>query len=237
MEVTRREIIVSISIIAFMTIIGLCIYNKMFNNHLDEVEKYNKAVKIENTDLFQYAMETNLGNGLVYGKLVSIDPVSFDNVKGKYMTAKRVKERYTKHIKTVRHRDSKGHTYTTEEVYYSWDTVSTEYKQVSEIMFCDIKFDFNKLNYSPTKKYIKTERVSPTIRYVYYGSDRKTKGTLFANLKDETIQNAEFYNQKTINQTLSYVRQNRLWVFWLFWIPITVGLVWLFYYAENEWLY
>ena len=87
------------------------------------------------------------------------------------------------------------------------------------------------------KKYIKPERVSPTIRYVYYGSDRKTKGTLFANLKDETIQNAEFYNQKTINQTLNYIRQNRLWVFWLFWIPITVGLVWLFYYAENEWLY
>ena len=61
-EITRREIIASISIIAIMLLIGTLISSKISDWQINQNDKYNKAVKIESTDLFQYGMETNIGN-------------------------------------------------------------------------------------------------------------------------------------------------------------------------------
>lgn len=53
-EITKREILASISIIAVMLLIGVLISSKISEHQLDANEVYNKAVKIDNTDLFQY---------------------------------------------------------------------------------------------------------------------------------------------------------------------------------------
>ena len=68
-EITKREIIASVSIIAVMLLIGVLISSKISDWQINRNDKYNKAVKIESTDLFQYGMETNIGNAFVYGKL------------------------------------------------------------------------------------------------------------------------------------------------------------------------
>ena len=46
-EITKREILASISIVAVMLLIGILIAGKISDYHLDKNEKYNKAIKIE----------------------------------------------------------------------------------------------------------------------------------------------------------------------------------------------
>lgn len=84
-EITKREILASISIIAAMLLIGFVISGKISNYILDRNEKYNKAVKIENSDLFEYGMRTNIGYAFVYGDLKAVDTVSYPEIDGEYM--------------------------------------------------------------------------------------------------------------------------------------------------------
>lgn len=46
-EITKREILASISIIAMMLLIGVLISAKISQHQMDKNEIYNKAVKIE----------------------------------------------------------------------------------------------------------------------------------------------------------------------------------------------
>lgn len=58
-EITKREILVSVSIVAIMLLIGVLIAGKISDYQLDKNEKYNKAIKIESQELFEYGMRTN----------------------------------------------------------------------------------------------------------------------------------------------------------------------------------
>ena len=93
-EITKREILASISIIAVMILIGVLISGKISEHQMDVNEVYNKAVKIESTDLFQYGMDTNIGNAFVYGDLEAVDTVTYPEIGGKYMYVEKVKERH-----------------------------------------------------------------------------------------------------------------------------------------------
>lgn len=80
-EITKREILASISIIAIMLLVGVLIAGKISDWELDQNEKYNKAIKIETQDLFEYGMRTNVGNAFVYGDLVAVDTVTYPELK------------------------------------------------------------------------------------------------------------------------------------------------------------
>ena len=68
MEITKREVIASVTILAIMSVLGILIGDRIWDYQTDKNEKYYKAVKIsENEELFKYGMETNVGNALVYG--------------------------------------------------------------------------------------------------------------------------------------------------------------------------
>lgn len=88
-EITKREILASISIIAMMLLIGFVISGRISNYILDRNEKYNKAIKIESSDLFEYGMRTNVGYAFVYGDLKAVDTVSYPEIDGEYMYIKK----------------------------------------------------------------------------------------------------------------------------------------------------
>ena len=148
-EITKREIIASISIIAVMILIGVLISGKISEHQMDKNEIYNKAVKIKNTDLFQYGMDTNVGNAFVYGDLEAVDTVTYSEIGGEYMYVEKVKERYTKHTRQVSHTktvNGKTQTYYTTETYWTWDMVGGEDIKCKEISFCGITFKSNKFD-------------------------------------------------------------------------------------------
>ena len=239
-EITKREIIASISIIAVMILIGVLISEKISEHQMDKNEVYNKAVKIESTDLFQYGMDTNVGNAFVYGDLKAVDTVTYPEIGGEYMYVEKVKEKYTIHTRQVAHTrtvNGKSQTYYTTETYWTWDRVSSEDKKCKEISFCGITFKSNKFDI-PGTDYIDTIKESSHIRYKYYGTRTKFTGTIFTELKDKTISdNTNFYNNMNIEETVERLESGSgEIVFWILWIILIIVCVFGFYYLDNKWL-
>lgn len=239
-EITKREIIASISIVAVMILIGVLISGKISEHQMDKNEIYNKAVKIENTDLFQYGMDTNVGNAFVYGDLEAVDTVTFSEIGGEYMYVEKVKERYTKHTRQVSHTktvNGKTQTYYTTETYWTWDRVGSEDIKCKEVSFCGITFKSNKFDI-PGTDYIDTIKESSHIRYKYYGTGTKFTGTIFTELKDKTISdNTNFYNNMNIEETVERLESGGgEIVFWILWIILIIICVFGFYYLNNNWL-
>lgn len=239
-EITKREIFASISIIALMLLIGVLISSKISEHQMDKNEIYNKAVKIESTDLFQYGMNTNVGNAFVYGDLEAVDTVTYPEIGGEYIYVEKVKEKHTEHTRQVAHTttvNGKTHTYYTTETYWTWDRVGSGDVKCNEIIFCEIKFGTNKIDL-PSAEYIETIKESSRIRYKYYGVETKFTGTIFTDLRDGTISdNSSFYNNMSIEETVEYLETGiGTIIFWIFWILLICGCVFGFYYLDNKWL-
>lgn len=238
-EITKREILASISIIAVLLLVGVLISSKISEHQMDRNEVYNKAIKITSKELFQYGMETNVGNAFVYGDLEAIDTVTYPEIDGEYMSVRKVKEKYTRHTRTVtrtRTVNGKTQTYTEEEVYYTWDEVDRWSEKCKKVSFLDVEFNYGDI-YIPREDHITTQKESHSIRYVYYGSSTKYTGTLFAYLGDGTINNQSFYNNMTIDKTVEHLESSLgMVIFWIIWIVIIAACVYGFYYLDNRWL-
>ena len=241
MEITKREIIAGFIIIAFMMIVGFFISDNITDWQNDQNAKYQKALHIENDkDMFQYGMDTNIGNAFVYGELKAVDPVTYDEIDGEYMYVKKVKEKYTMHTRRVAHTRKVGkttQTYYTTETYWTWDWADSEDKKCKNINFCGITFDSNKID-MPSQHLIDTIKESSHIRYKYYGVSVSHTGTIFTKLADGSISyNTKFYENESIDDVLKD-KTTEGWniVFWVAWIILTGILVFGFYYLDNRWL-
>ena len=239
-EITKREILASISIIAVMILFGILISSKISEYQMDKNEKYNKAVKIESQEMFQYGMDTNVGNAFVYGDLKAVDTVTYPEISGEYMYVEKVKERYTRHTRKVRHTrtvNGKLQTYYTTETYWTWDKVGSEDIKCKEISFCGVNFTSNKIDL-PGTDYIDTIKESSNVRYKYYGVGTEYKGTIFTDLRNKTISdNTSFYNNSTIDETIKRLESDfPIIIFWIFWVILIGGIVFVFYYLDNRWL-
>lgn len=237
-EITKREILASISIVAIMLLIGVLIAGKISDYQLDKNEKYNKAVKIESQELFEYGMRTNIGNAFVYGDLEAVDTVTYPEIGGEYMYIEKVKERYTEHTETVYEYDEDGNvTGSHEESYWTWDYTGSEEQICSEVLFLGHVFPVSKIDL-PREEYIDTIKESSHIRYKYYGVGLKFTGTIFTELGDKTItDNSSFYENMTIDEAVEHLESNfAMWIFWIIWIVLIGACVYGFYYIDNEWL-
>ena len=241
-EITLREIIASITIVAVMLLIGFVIAGKIEAHQIDKNAEYNKAVHITDSVMFQYGMNTNLGNAFVYGDLYAVDPVTFPELGGEYLYVEKVEEHYNRHtqIVTKTRTNSKGEieTYEEEEVYYSWDYYDSWEQHSKKIRFCGIEFDSGKIR-RPGSRYIKTEQsFLSDIRFVYSGCQIKYTGTIYTDLRNNTISDgAYFYQNQNIDDTVDQLTSGfGIVMFWIFWIALTGGTVFGFYYLDNRWL-
>jgi len=235
-EITKREIIASISIIAVMLLIGILISGKITESHLDQVEKYNKAAKITDQELFEYGMRTNVGNALVYGELIAADTVTYPEIGGEYMSVEKLEEHYTMHTRTYTTTDSDGNTEEHTETYWTWDKVDSWSKHCEKVTFLGVQFDYGQI-YTPHENHIDTQKESYYVRYVYYGSPIKYTGTMFANLKDNKIVDVKFYNGSDLEKTMKGVESNiGVIFFWIAWIMLIIVCIYGFYRLENNWL-
>lgn len=238
MEITKREIIASISIVAVMLIIGVIIQGNISEKIMDSSEKYNKAIKVEDEELFKYGMRTSVGNAFVYGELEVLDPVTYPEIGGEYSYIEKVKEEYTMHTRTVTYTDSKGKTKTRTETYWTWDKVGSESLKSKKTKFLGVEFDyaqFLKLD----SRHIDTIKESSRIRYKYYGSPVKATGTIFTTLKNNNIGiDNKLHENMSIEETYEYLQEGfgLLFLFWFAWILLITGVVYGFYYLDNDWL-
>ena len=243
-KVTSREIIVSIAIIAAFLIGGFLISGCIQDGIDDANARYNTAVKIDcldNNELFVYGMRTNIGNAFVYGKLIAVDPVSYPEVNGEYMEVRKTKEKYTMHTRQVAHTmtvNGKTQIYYTTEIYYSWDYAGSESKKCEKVRFCDVEFSSDRINLPPLE-HIDTQTFG-NIRYIYEGSKTEYIGTLFSNLREDTIsEGSDFLANLAIDEALEYYKNTgviKQVLFWFIWMIICGACVYGFYSLENRWL-
>ena len=241
MEITKREILSSITIAAIWLCLGFFIAERIDTWQQDKNMEYNKAARIEDAELFIHAMNTNLGNAFVYGELRAVDPVEYTQISGQYFYIERIKERYTKNTRTVTktrtNAKGKTETYTDTETYWTWDEISRESKTSDAFVFLEQQFDGSKIDL-PSADYIDTIKESPKIRYEYYGIPDVMAGTIYTVLKDGTIKDdSEFYEGQTIEEAVKALTTE--WcvpVFWIGWLLALTGIVIGFYYLDNYWL-
>ena len=247
MEITKREIIISVAIAAVMLIIGSFISEGITDMQNDKNAEYQKAVHIDTPELFRYGMDTNVGNAFVYGDLQAVDTVTFDEVGGKYLHIEKVKERYERHERKVTETDSEGIKHTKTEVYYEWETEYWEVRHSENILFCGIEFPYEKIPYSldnhietieSGREYSWKSGEFVKVRFQYYGTSPKHTGTIYTKLSDGTISNnSRFFRGYTIEQALdSCTHSVANGMFWALWIALTAGVVTEFCYLDNRWL-
>lgn len=242
-EITKREILVSIAIILVMLMIGFSIHSAIVQNTIDKNAVYNKAIKLTSVDEFIYGMKTNIGNAFVQGELSAVDPVSYPELIGKYMYVSKETQRYTMHTRTVTYTDSDGKTHTKTETYWTWDRIDFDSKISKEVLFNTAKFNSSQFDL-PYAHHITTIR-NGNLRYIYEGVDLKHNGTILASLKDNNIFNINnekkkvpFHTQNLQETYDYYISSGTAWLvlFWFFWILLIIGALFFFYQFENRWL-
>lgn len=239
-SISKREILVSIAIIAIMIIFGLMIHGSIEDSLMLKHQEYNLALQIDNNkDMFEYGMSTNIGNAFVYGTLKCLDPVTYEEIGGEYSYIEKVKEKYTMHIRTVtktRVVNGKTQTYTTTETYWTWDRVDSWSKHANRISFIDVEFKYGEIDF-PSSSYIETIQESGHIRYKYYGAPIEATGTIYTKLENKTINQTSFHNNQSIEQVHKYYTSSgSLVLFWIGWIILTGIIVVAFVYIDNRWL-
>lgn len=110
-------------------------------------------------------------------------------------------------------------------------------QKLEEISFLGHVFASDKIDI-PGDHYIGTIKESRKIRYKYYGVDTSFVGTIFTDLRFNTItDNTPFYVNMTIEQTVKRLETEFYVIFfWIFWIILTGFCVYGFYYADNHWI-
>lgn len=238
--ITKREVIFSIVILAVMLTLGLMIHGSIDNAMMAKHQEYNMALRIDNNaDMFAYGMSTNVGNAYVYGVMDTVDPVSFEEIEGEYSSITKVKEKYTMHTRTVtktRTVNGKTQTYTTTETYWTWDRVGSWSDHSSKITFLGVEFDYGIFS-MPSEYHLDTIKESSHIRYKYYGAPTTAEGTLYADLRDNTINNTQMYYYTSIEEAYALMTSKAgLVIFWIVWVILSGGAVFCFVYIDNHWL-
>lgn len=230
--ITKREVLASLTIVAVMVLIGFFISGRIQDHYADMNAEYNKAIHITDPELFQYGIDTNVGNAFVYGNLEAIDTVTYPEIGGEYLYVEKVEEHYNMHTRVVKC----GKT-TTVQTYWSWDYAGSEDIHSQKIQFCGLEMDYCKVK-MPDTDYIETINTSSHVRFKYYGCKTKYTGTIYTRLGDGTISdNSCFYAEYGIDETAEALESSfGFYIFWILWLILTSIVVYGFYYLDNDWL-
>ncbi len=264
MEITKREILVSIIIFFILGSLGMIINDLIIENYITKVEQYNKALKIDNdSDTFKYAIDTEVGDILAYGTFNVENGISLDELKGTYAYIRKNKEKYTRHRREECETDSNGDEHCHTEYYYSWDVIGSQDYSADKIKFLDVEFDYNKFTNYPQYSLdllnnvidSKKDNVSYNnylyekkrlfganegdIRYEYYYSPLNFTGTIFAKAKNKTILGNIQIEHSNLQNTLENKKDSSVTiniVFWICWLILTGFAIYGYMYLDNDYL-
>ena len=237
--VTKREILFSTIIVCVMIGLGVWISNPILRSATNGAMKTVSSVKVNTNEQFSYIGRTNVGDFIAEGDLIAVDPVSVSEISGEYLKIEKIKEKYTRHVRTYTTTDGKGHTTTHTQVYYSWDPVHTDRYCSNYVRFLGERFKLDDINYRIHLEYKETQKVSHDTRYVYNTHPISVNGVMFGVCDDKSYSKLEFKRDATIEKVVASAERDIKTapiVFWVLWILFTGGLVVLFYYFENNWL-
>lgn len=238
-EITGREILFSTIILCIMIGIGVWIQNPILSSMYRESLEVASSVVVDDPERFGYIGRTEVGNFIADGTLSAVDPVSIPDIEGQYMKIEKIKKKYTRHTRTVVTSDGKGHTHTRTEVYWSWDVVKREYFKSDSLFFLGKEFSTDSIYYNMYCSHNKTIYEDPHLKYEYYTHPVSVDGAMLGSCENRWYTNLEFRKGQTAKEIIERAEgriQSGPTVFWIMWIIISVAILFLFFYAENDWL-
>ena len=239
MRIKPREIAFSVAIVFVMVALGFLLGGKISDHIAETNEKFTTATQITDDQQFQYALDTDFGNVIAYGKLVAEQPVSADDLDGKYAILTKITERYTRHTRVVTYTDGKGHTYSRTEVYWTWDEIDRKKDSTETYMFMGASFPADKFSVTAHQQG-DTIYDSRLVRHYYEAVDANMVGSIHTQIKDHMIaDNNRFYTDAEPQAVVNLaIRQGNIAIilFGILWIALIGGAVYGFCALENRWL-
>lgn len=265
--ITKREILFSFIILFISLCLGIIINNALDEHFVKKEEIVNKALKINNdNERFKYAIDTNIGTIINYGKFETIDEVKDDWLINSYMAYSKIVEKYTRHSKEVCEEDSNGNESCHTEYYYEWDDKdkSTIYSQ--KIRYSGIEFytsyfsnypwerlDISQSTIKENVGYLKRNYIyeknrmfgdeEGDLRYYYEIIPNSFYATTLGQARNnyyEALNESKItINCETLEEYLSSQKSARATakiIFWIFYIILVCIGIYYFIYIENEWL-
>jgi len=243
MEITRREILVSLTIIGVMVGLGVWVSSPIISAATEEYLETVSSVVVDTDDEFDYIRRTEVGRFIADGTLVADDPVSLPDIPGTYSYIKKVKEEYREHVETYTTTDSDGNVHTHTRITHSWDAVKHWTYKAEKAKFLGQTFNYADVSkyYAKKDTIIKadTKWYQTETRYVYYTAPVSVDGIMTGSAENKEFSDAKFRKDLTSQEFLDRadtgITGTRV-IFWFFWVLITAGVVFGFYAAENNWL-
>ncbi len=263
-ELTLRELIFGIGVLAIYVMLGFFIHGKIQTAVDNRNMKYANAYFTQDDATFVQAYETEQGTDIfAYGDLEAVNPITvadwigrFEKTDSGLMTAMQPirshkyakiyieKEHYTKHTRRVAHHhtvNGKTHTTYTTETYYTWDNVWDYSLRVPYTTFCGVKFPYGTIHF-PNSYQVGYNR-SGNDRWTIYGTPPKASGIAFLHINNKDIgtDNALYEYPNTVEACEAlredlYYGNWPLVLFWILFIAIGVGLVIAWAVLDNDWL-
>lgn len=221
--------------IGAVAIFGCFILRNIFIDHANsEIQKYNTAVRVEDNNKFNYAVDSKQGRIISSGEFKTKDPVKFENFDGEYMKIIRILEEYRPHTYTTCSSKGKCQTHT----YYSWDEVSRETKKSNAVIFRDRKYSSSKFNFSSfeheaEKKEIPVGFWERKKRYVFRVIDKELSGSFYAETNENGLNDNILVHNKSLDELLESVRQGALTaeiISWLVFLAVVTSISGACYY-------
>jgi len=240
-EITKREVLVSIIILLLMTGFGFFISTTIHNKVSVSNEKYFKALKVDNDEnLFKYVIDTEIGDLISYGTLKANEPVSDPLIDGQYFSIKKIEEHYVKKTRTVTYRDSEGNTKTRTETYWEWDVVKRERFDTYAFNYLGKDFDLSTVkidnhNYNTTVK----KGFGGNVRWKFYTIPKEFNASLYSKAESKTIKQNEIYPEERIETLIAMKEKgadNAVIAFWIAWIILTLGSIGVFVALDNRYI-
>lgn len=235
MEITIREAIVSVGIIALFIFLGVWISSSAFSD--DRLVAYETAHVLTTESLYQHATKTNLNNTLSYGELAAVHPVSDDMIDGQYMAIDRVEEHYTMKTRMVSYscgKDNKDTCWTT-EIYWEWDVVASVNTATDEVMFLGSTLPYERVS-SLSKHHHSTVEGGDHQRFEFYVLETSLMTSIYeSSMGDDLALYPHTEPQAVIDNIEGSLRDGRIKM-WIALTIITIETILVFFYADNHWL-
>lgn len=228
-----------------MIFLGTVISRPILSHSLSNALKIISSVQSRDSITFDYIKRTDAGDFLAEGTINTVNPVSIEDIEGKYQKIKKEKQEYRRHTETYTTTDDEGNIQTHTRTYWSWDTVHIDRWQSDSLSFYGNIFSYKDIKYNPAISYLKT--ITPErgffeneIRYKYYTAPIMEEGTLSGNASNKVFSELQFAKNKNITSIIEQsekATKNGPITFWIIWSILTISTVIAFYSLENKWLY
>lgn len=135
-DISKKEWILGIAVLFLTVALAMWLRQPIENGMIGRIKRYEQSLKIENdSSMFIYARETNVGDVLAYGEFVSLQPQRVPELIIKYSVIEKRMEEYNMHTRQVCTTDGDGHTTCHTEIYYEWDYEGSQWYTTRNYQF------------------------------------------------------------------------------------------------------